>query len=86
MHIMDIRPEPPGYGQTVARFDIALSDELRLFGLRLKQRSAGGFSVYAPNADGQRCVTFSPALVDEIARAALAALEERKPHDRTAAA
>ncbi|MER9392216.1 MULTISPECIES: hypothetical protein [unclassified Mesorhizobium] len=84
MKILSIKPEPPGSGNVVARFDIELSDDLRLFGLRLSHRSAGGHSVYAPNAMGSRCATFSYTLVDQIAAAALAALEEQKPHDRNA--
>jgi hypothetical protein len=83
LQILSIQPEPPGCGNVVARFDVALTDELRLFGLRLTERSAGGYAVYAPNAMGRRCATFSPNLVEEIARAALAALKEQKPHDRS---
>ncbi|TIV98317.1 MAG: hypothetical protein E5V85_11730 [Mesorhizobium sp.] len=85
MKILSCRPEPPGCGQTVARFDIALSDELRLFGLRLKRRATGGYAVHSPNANGVRVVTFSPNLVDEISRAALAALDERKPNVKASA-
>ncbi|WP_394891093.1 hypothetical protein ACG873_07155 [Mesorhizobium sp. AaZ16] len=83
MQILHIHPEPPGgSGRTVARFDLALTDECRLFDLRLTARSAGGYSVYSPNAHGTRVATFSPNLVKEIARAALAALKELSPHDR----
>jgi hypothetical protein len=83
LQILSIRPEPPGCGNVVARFDIELNDDLRLFGLRLSERTAGGHAVYAPNAMGHRCATFSYALVDQIASAALAALKEQKPHDRS---
>ncbi|CAH2409382.1 hypothetical protein [Mesorhizobium escarrei] len=85
MHILNIKPEPPGIGNVIARFDVALTDELRLFGLRLTQRTAGGYAVYAPNAMGRRCATFSEKLVQEIASAAMAALMEPMPHDRSAA-
>ncbi|RUW69277.1 MULTISPECIES: hypothetical protein [unclassified Mesorhizobium] len=86
MQILHIRPEPPGgIGNTIARFDVALSDDVRVFGLRITERAAGGYSVYSPNARGARVVTFSANLVNEIARAALAALQERKPHDQRAA-
>ncbi|RWO53699.1 hypothetical protein [Mesorhizobium sp.] len=84
MHILSIKPEPPGLGGVIARFDIALSDELRLFGLRLTERAAGGHAVYAANTMGRRSATFSPNLVEQISRAALAALKELKPHDRNA--
>jgi len=35
LKILSIKPEPPGSGSVIARFDIELSDDLRLFGLRL---------------------------------------------------
>ncbi|MBZ9904796.1 hypothetical protein LB557_02080 [Mesorhizobium sp. BR115XR7A] len=86
MQILRITREPPGgSGNTLARFDIALNDDIRLFGLRITERSAGGYSVYGPNAHGTRIVTFSYELVDQMARAALAALEEQKPNDKSAA-
>lgn len=86
MQILRITREPPGgSGNTLARFDIALNDDIRLFGLRVTERTAGGYSVYGPNAHGTRTVTFSYELVDQMARAALAALQEQKPHDRIAA-
>lgn len=82
MKILDIRPEPPGSGRVIARFNVEISDDIRLFGLRLSERAAGGHAVYAPNAMGQRCATFSYPLVERIAAAALAALKEQMPHDR----
>jgi hypothetical protein len=81
--ILDLRPVPPGAGGALAHFDVEINEDIRLFGLRLSERSAGGHSVYAPNAMGRRCATFSYALVDQIAAAALAALEEQTPHDRS---
>lgn len=84
MEILSIRPEPPGgSGRTIARCDIALNEDVRLFGLRIVAREAGGFAVYAPNAHGKRVATFSPDIVETIASAAVAALEELTPHDRT---
>ncbi|TGT55112.1 hypothetical protein [Mesorhizobium sp. M8A.F.Ca.ET.167.01.1.1] len=85
MQILRITPEPPGNGNVIARFDIALNDDIRLFGLRITERTAGGYSIYGPNAHGGRTVTFSYNLVDQMARAALAALEEQKPHVKAAA-
>ena len=82
--ILSIRPAPPGAGGAVAHFDVEISDDIRLFGLRLSRREAGGHSVYAPNAAGRRAATFSYALVDQIAAAALAAIEELKPHEHAA--
>jgi hypothetical protein len=84
LQVLSIRPEPPGFGSTIARFDVALSDDLRLFNLRLSKRASGGYAVFSPNALGRRVATFSQPLVDKIASAALAALLEPSPHDRTA--
>ncbi|WP_192359488.1 hypothetical protein [Mesorhizobium mediterraneum] len=82
MHILSIRPEPPGFGSTIARVDIALSDDVKIFNLKVSKRADGGFAVFAPNAMGGRVVTFSRPLVAEIASAAVAALMEPTPHDR----
>lgn len=81
MRIPHIRPEPPGSGYILARFDIALSEECRVFGLRLVEKPGGRKAVYAPNSGGSRVVTFSPSLVLEIASAAQAAIEGLSPHD-----
>jgi hypothetical protein len=81
--ILDIRPAPPGSGNTVARFDIALDDDLKLFNLKLSTAHNGGYRVYAPSAFGSSAATFSQPLVAEITRAAIAAMES-KPSDRNA--
>lgn len=83
MKILSIRPVPPGAGGAVAHFDVEINDDIRLFGLRLSERAAGGHSVYSPNAMGRRCATFSYKLVDQIAAAALAALKEQMPNDHS---
>ncbi|MER8948324.1 MULTISPECIES: hypothetical protein [unclassified Mesorhizobium] len=49
----------------------------------MSKRPDGGFAVFAPNAHGGRVVTFSRSLVAEIASAAVAALMEPTPNDRT---
>jgi hypothetical protein len=83
--ILDARPEPPGCGNVIARVDIALSDHVKVYNLKVSQRADGGYAVFAPNALGSRVVTFSRELVAEIASAAVAALMEPMPHVRTAA-
>ena len=83
MRILSLRPVPPGTGSALAHFDVELNDDIRLFGLRLSKRESGGHSVYAPNSMGRRAATFSYDLVAQIAAAALAALKEQTPHDRT---
>lgn len=83
MKILSCRPEPPGSGNVVARCDVELTQDIRVFNLKVSQRPAGGYSVYGPNAMGGRVITFSIELAQEIAAAALAALLEQKPYDRT---
>lgn len=84
MRILDARPEPPGCGNVIARVDVEITEDLRVFNLKLSRRPDGGYSLFAPNALGGRVVTFSRPLVAEIASAAVAALMEPKPYDRNA--
>ncbi|MER9868944.1 hypothetical protein NKJ35_17455 [Mesorhizobium sp. M0136] len=83
MKILDARPEPPGCGNVIARVDVALNDAVKIYYLKVSKRPDGGFAVFAPNAHGGRVVTFSRSLVAEIASAAVAALMEPTPNDRT---
>ncbi|MER8480820.1 hypothetical protein NKJ36_27060 [Mesorhizobium sp. M0142] len=83
MKILDARPEPPGCGNVIARVDVALNDAVKIYNLKVSKRPDGGFAVFAPNAHGGRVVTFSRSLVAEIASAAVAALMEPTPNDRT---
>ncbi|OWK18282.1 hypothetical protein AJ88_03560 [Mesorhizobium amorphae CCBAU 01583] len=76
MKILDIRPAPPGVGRTIAHFDVQLTDDLRLYGLRLIQTEDGRYLSYAPNAHGVRVATFAPTLADTISRAASVAYRE----------
>lgn len=73
MKIMSIRPlEGPG---AVARFDVELSEHLRLFSLNLRRTPDGRWRTYAANSCGKHVVSFHPTLADQITRAAVAALE-----------
>ncbi|HEY0220390.1 MAG TPA: hypothetical protein VGC26_11600 [Afipia sp.] len=74
MKILSIRPSPPGGSGSVreiARFDLQLSDDLKLYGLRLMQTREGRHLTYAPSSGGRRFATFAPALVDDITTAAI---------------
>lgn len=73
MHIMAIRPEPSGSGSTLARFDVQLTPDVRLYNLRLIQGPRGR-RVHAPHALGGNVATFSPILGEQLTRAASAAL------------
>ncbi|PAQ05224.1 hypothetical protein [Mesorhizobium temperatum] len=85
MKILSIRPEPPGFGSTIARFDIALTDECRLYGLKLVEKPDGRRMTYGPQSGGLRVATFAPSLVEEISRAAGVALGGLNADDRNAA-
>ncbi|QPC93529.1 hypothetical protein [Mesorhizobium sp. INR15] len=67
----------------IARADIEISDDIKVFNLKISKRPDGNYAVFGPNALGGRVVTFSRTLVNEIAEAAVAALKEPMPHDRT---
>ncbi|RVD40383.1 hypothetical protein EN858_21820 [Mesorhizobium sp. M4B.F.Ca.ET.215.01.1.1] len=84
LNILDIRPEPPGSGSTLARFDLQLTPTCRLFNLKLVD-GPRGVRAYAASAFGTNTATFHPDLADDIRRAALAALGEKTAHDRIAA-
>ncbi|MDN2582368.1 hypothetical protein [Aquibium sp. ELW1220] len=83
MKILAIRPAPPGTGRTVAHFDLQLTDDIRMFGMKLVQAEDGRFLTYAPSSHGARAATFSTPLNDTITRAACAAFREGFASDRT---
>jgi len=80
LQIISIRPEPPGRGSTIARFDVQL-DGMRLFNLALK-RTGNGYRVFAPSAFGSAAATFTP----EFSSALIAVvMGEIRQHDQHAA-
>lgn len=83
MEILAIRRESGG--NTIARFDVALGDHVRMFNLKLiKGRS--GLRVYAPSAYGSNVATFSTRLSDQMIAAVSAALGEESTNDSAASA
>ena len=81
MHIISIRPEPPGSGvRTLARFDLQLVDGVRLYNLKLTEKPDGRRRVFAPSAFGSAAATFTTDIAEQIVRAASDALGEM-PHD-----
>lgn len=69
MHIISFRPETPGRGNTLARFDVQL-DGMRLFNVALKQ-TASGYRVFGPSAFGSSAVTFTPETASALVAAAI---------------
>lgn len=62
LQILSIRPEPPGTGSVIARFDIALTAECRLYGLKLVEKPDGRRMTYSPQSGGARLATFTQHL------------------------
>ncbi|TCO07145.1 hypothetical protein EV666_1389, partial [Camelimonas lactis] len=58
MRILRITPDRTG-GTVVARFDLQLTDDVRLYGLTLRQAKNGHRSD-VPNIHGRHVVTFTP--------------------------
>ncbi|MGB3044972.1 MAG: hypothetical protein WBB98_17500 [Xanthobacteraceae bacterium] len=70
MHILNMRPAPPGVGRTVAHFDLQLSDDCRIFGFKLVRGGGGQYVVHAANIHGVKAATFTRELHQKIVRAA----------------
>ena len=76
MEILSIRPAPPGVdGRAVAHFDVQVTPNLRLCGLRLVE-SNGRYLTYAANSHGRATATFSREFANDLSRAASAAYRE----------
>lgn len=73
MKIISIRrPTAPGAD---ARFDLELTEQVRLNSLILAKNQDGQWRVRSPRNCGVRFASFHPSLADQITRAAVAALE-----------
>ena len=72
MKVLDIRPEQPGMGNTLARFDIEFPGGVRMYNLKL----ATGGRVFAPSAFGASVATFPQHVVAALAAAAISKLGE----------
>ena len=76
MKILSIRPLPHGGGEkNLARFDVEISEHLRLYGLLLRQWPDGTRRIAAPQANGRHMATFHSALAAEITDFASSAFE-----------
>lgn len=74
MKITELRPERDrGSGSVIARFDLQVTEGLRIFGLQLRQRADGSYRIAAPNLSGRHVATFTPPVAIEITAAAVAA-------------
>jgi hypothetical protein len=79
--ILDIRPALGGAGgRTVAFVDAQLTEDCRLYNLRLVDIE-DGYRIHAPSAFGSKTATFAPALAADLVRAAIHALGEKPGND-----
>ncbi len=74
MKVLNIRPAREG-SSAVARFDLELTDQVRLFGLVLKCNEAGQMRIFAPKSGGVHAASFNPEIATEITLAACAAIK-----------
>jgi hypothetical protein len=74
MKIIDIWPMREG-SSTLARFDLELTEQVRIFGLHLKRSDDGRMRVFGPKSGGRHAASFHPTISEEITSAAIAALE-----------
>jgi hypothetical protein len=89
MQILSIEPvaDRGGTTTTLALFDLELTDEVRIYGLRLVE-NRGRRLTYSPNANGgRRAATFAPALAARITALAIEKFEgHTTANDETATA
>ncbi|RDL51817.1 hypothetical protein BLJAPNOD_02959 [Ensifer sp. M14] len=82
MQVLNLKPAANSGGgamKLIAQFDLVLSDDVRVYGLKLMQTPSGQHIVSAPNGNGgRRLATFSPTLATAITQAAIC---EIKGHD-----
>jgi hypothetical protein len=74
LQVLNVRPEPSGRGNTLARFDVQL-DGMRLYNIALKH-TANGYRVFAPSAFGGAVVTFTPETAQALIAAARGEIAE----------
>jgi len=86
VRIISIRPEAPGGGNTIARFDAEISADVRMFNLKLVRSRDGSLRVYAPSAYGTNVATFAPELAADLAAEAMKSLGEKTKNAAHAAA
>lgn len=87
MQILDFKPidEPAGGHRAVAVFDLELTEEARLYGLRLLKMRDGRLLTFAPQSGHRRVATFAAPLADRITKLATDQLKAVTANDRTTA-
>jgi hypothetical protein len=78
MEILNIEPVASSGGggmRVLAFFDLQLSDDVRMYGLRLLEAPDGNRVTYAPQSGSRRSATFARPLAERITAAASILLE-----------
>lgn len=88
MKILELQPidEPGGGHRAIAVFDLQLTPECRLYGLRLLRMRDGRLLTFAPQSGYRRVATFATSLAAEITRLATDELRAMTADDRNQAA
>jgi hypothetical protein len=74
--ILAIRPAPAGAGgKNIARFDVEIGGNIRLYGLLLREFPDGTRRISGPQSDGRHFATFLPDIASAITSAASSAFE-----------
>ena len=69
--------------RTLAYFDLELSEEVRLYGLRLLEAPDGNRVTYAAQSGSRRSATFARSLAEKITKLASYELEAVTAHGRS---
>ncbi len=88
MQILDFKTidEPSGGHRAIAVFDLALTPEARLYGLRLLKMRDGRLLTFAPQSGSRRVATFAAPLAERITKLATDQLRALTADDRNQAA
>ncbi len=73
MQICELEPQQWGGSNTVAKFSVKLSEDLKLVALRLCRRGDGAYRTRAPNINGKAAFHVGPELAEKITAAAVEA-------------
>lgn len=87
MQILELQPidEPGGGHRAIAVFDLQLTPDVRLYGLRLLRMRDGRLLTFAPQSGYRRVATFATPLAAEITQLATDELRAVTADDRNAA-
>lgn len=83
---MKLIDEPALGHRAVASFDLQLTDDCRLYGLRLLRMRDGNILTFAPQSGPRRVATFASSLAERITQLALDEYEALTANDNHPAA